>query len=404
MESNRNNIRNNHKRTAVKRTSTNKRKGGTQNVNSFIKYLRSVKGTPDYFFLAIVIILLAYGIMMLFSAGSAKAYSDYGDVLYFVKNQLLGIGMGAVGMYLASKIDYHIYGGKIAELLYGGCTVLLILVVVGLGTTVNGATRWLFGFQPSEIAKIAIIILFSYKLSQPSGQKNLKKFKKGFLPYLVLLGIYVILLALEPHFSCIILIGLTAMLLLFVAGAPLKYFIEIAVPAVIGIVVLIMIEPYRMARVMTFFDPFADMQGSGWQIAQSLYAIGSGGIFGVGLGQSRQKFLSLPEPHNDFIFSVLSEELGLIGATLLIILFILLLVRGIKIAAKAPDMFGMLLVVGIVGIVTLQALINIAVVTASIPVTGMPLPFFSYGSTALSITMTEMGIVLNVSRQSKLPI
>lgn len=404
MESNRNNIRNNHKRTAVKRTSTNKRKGGTQSVNSFIKYLRSVKGTPDYFFLAIVIILLAYGIMMLFSAGSAKAYSDYGDVLYFVKNQLLGIGIGAVGMYLASKIDYHIYGGKIAELLYGGCTVLLILVVVGLGTTVNGATRWLFGFQPSEIAKIAIIILFSYKLSQPSGQKNLKKFKKGFLPYLVLLGIYVILLALEPHFSCIILIGLTAMLLLFVAGAPLKYFIEIAVPAVIGIVVLIMIEPYRMARVMTFFDPFADMQGSGWQIAQSLYAIGSGGIFGVGLGQSRQKFLSLPEPHNDFIFSVLSEELGLIGATLLIILFILLLVRGIKIAAKAPDMFGMLLVVGIVGIVTLQALINIAVVTASIPVTGMPLPFFSYGSTALSITMTEMGIVLNVSRQSKLPI
>ena len=404
MESNRNNIRNNHKRTAVKRTSTNKRKGGTQNVNSFIKYLRSVKGTPDYFFLAIVIILLAYGIMMLFSAGSAKAYSDYGDVLYFVKNQLLGIGMGAVGMYLASKIDYHIYGGKIAELLYGGCTVLLILVVVGLGTTVNGATRWLFGFQPSEIGKIAIIILFSYKLSQPSGQKNLKSFKKGFLPYLLLLGIYVILLALEPHFSCIILIGFTAMLLLFVAGAPLKYFIEIAVPAIIGIVVLIMIEPYRMARVMTFFDPFADMQGSGWQIAQSLYAIGSGGIFGVGLGQSRQKFLSLPEPHNDFIFSVLSEELGLIGATLLIILFILLLVRGIKIAAKAPDMFGMLLVVGIVGIVMLQALINIAVVTASIPVTGMPLPFFSYGSTALSITMTEMGIVLNVSRQSKLPI
>ena len=404
MESNRNNIRNNHKRTTVKRTSTNKRKSGTQNVNSFIKYLRSVKGTPDYFFLAIVIILLAYGIIMLFSAGSAKAYSDYGDVLHFVKNQLLGIGIGAVGMYLASKVDYHIYGGKIAELLYGGCTVLLILVVVGLGTTVNGATRWLFGFQPSEIAKIAIIILFSYKLSQPSWQKNLKKFKKGFLPYLVLLGIYVILLALEPHFSCIILIGLTAMLLLFVAGAPLKYFIEIAVPAIIGIVVLIMIEPYRMARVMTFFDPFADMQGSGWQIAQSLYAIGSGGIFGVGLGQSRQKFLSLPEPHNDFIFSVLSEELGLIGATLLIILFILLLVRGIKIAAKAPDMFGMLLVVGIVGIVTLQALINIAVVTASIPVTGMPLPFFSYGSTALSITMTEMGIVLNVSRQSKLPI
>lgn len=403
MESNRNNIRNNNRRTTAKSASVNKRKNGSR-FDTFIKYLRSVKGTPDYFFLAIVIILLAYGIIMLFSAGSAKAYSDYGNVLYFVKNQLMGIALGAVGMYLASKVDYHIYGGKIAGVLYGVCAVLLVLVVAGLGTTVNGATRWLFGFQPSEIAKIAIIILFSYNLSRSSGQKDLKSFKNGFLPYLLLLSLYVFLLALEPHFSCIILIGLTAMLLLFVAGTPIKHFIEIAVPAVLGIVVLIMIEPYRLERVTTFFDPFADMQGSGWQIAQSLYAIGSGGIFGVGLGQSRQKFLSLPEPHNDFIFSVLCEELGLIGAALLIILFILLLVRGIKIAAKAPDLFGMFLVVGIVGIVTLQALINIAVVTASIPVTGMPLPFFSYGGTALSITMTEMGIVLNVSRQSKLPI
>ena len=403
MESNRNNIRNHNRRTPAKSASANKRKNGSY-FDTFVKYLRSVKGTPDYFFLAIVIILLAYGIIMLFSAGSAKAYSDYGNVLYFVKNQLMGIALGAVGMYLASKVDYHIYGGKIAGALYGVCAVLLVLVVAGLGTTVNGATRWLFGFQPSEIAKIAIIILFSYNLSRPSGQKDLKTFKNGFLPYLLLLGLYVFLLALEPHFSCIILIGLTAMLLLFVAGTPIKHFIEIAVPAVLGIVVLIMIEPYRLERVTTFFDPFADMQGSGWQIAQSLYAIGSGGIFGVGLGQSRQKFLSLPEPHNDFIFSVLCEELGLIGAALLIILFILLLVRGIKIAAKAPDLFGMFLVVGIVGIVTLQALINIAVVTASIPVTGMPLPFFSYGGTALSITMTEMGIVLNVSRQSKLPI
>ena len=151
-------------------------------------------------------------------------------------------------------------------------------------------------------------------------------------------------------------------------------------------------------------DPFADKRGSGWQIVQSLYAIGSGGIFGVGLGQSRQKYQSLPEPHNDFIFSVLCEELGLIGAILLVALFMVLLIRGIKIAMKAPDLFGMLLVVGIVGIVCLQAAINIAVVTASIPVTGMPLPFFSYGGTALAITMTEMGIVLNVSRQSKLPI
>lgn len=382
-----------------------KRKGTSNGkLSTFLSWLSPVGGKPDYVFLGVVMVLLAYGIIMLFSAGSARAYSMYGDVLYFVKKQIGGIMLGGVGMLFCSKFDYHRYGGKIAGILYGICIVLLLLVVSGLGTTINGATRWLFGFQPSEIAKVAIIILFSYNLSTTSGQKDLKSFKNGFLPYLILLGVYVFLLALEPHFSCIILIGATAMIILFVAGTPFKHFLYISVPVLIGIVALIIAEPYRMARVVSFLDPFADMQGSGWQIAQSLYAIGSGGIFGLGLGQSRQKFQSLPEPQNDFIFSVLCEELGLVGAILLIALFIFLLVRGIKIAAKAPDLFGTLLVVGIVGIVCLQALVNIAVVTASIPVTGMPLPFFSYGNTALSITMAEMGIVLNVSRQSKLPI
>ena len=184
----------------------------------------------------------------------------------------------------------------------------------------------------------------------------------------------------------------------------MKHFGLLAVVAAVFLVVAILFSPYRLERVLTFADPFADKQGSGWQIVQSLYAIGSGGVFGVGLGKSRQKFLSLPEPHNDFIFSVLCEELGLIGAIVLIGLFIWLVIRGIKIAAKAPDLFGTLLVTGIIAIIALQALINIAVVTASIPVTGMPLPFFSYGGTALTITMAEIGVVLNVSRQSKLPL
>ncbi len=373
-------------------------------VDGFIEWFRPVKGTPDYMFLAVVVLLLTYGLIMLFSAGSARAFANFGDSLYYIKSQLRGVVIGAVGMYATSKFDYHRLGGRIAGMLYLFCAGLLVLVVAGLGTTVNGATRWLFGFQPSEIAKIAIIILFSYNLSQPSGQRELKSFKQGFLPHLVMLGIYDLLLILQPHFSCIVLISVTAMVLLFVAGAPFRFFAIIGVLGVAAAGGLIIAEPYRMARIVSFLDPFADMQGSGWQIVQSLYAIGSGGIFGVGLGMSRQKYLSLPEPHNDFIFSVLCEELGLIGAILLIGLFMLLVIRGIKIAAKAPDLFGTLLVTGIVGIVALQALVNIAVVTASIPVTGMPLPFFSFGGTALAITMTEMGIVLNVSRQTKQPI
>lgn len=376
----------------------------------FRGWLKPVKGAPDYIFLAVVLLLVAYGIIMLFSASSAKAYATYNNAFFFVKRQAGWIVVGGFAMLITSKIDYHRYGGKIngtvsvAGAFYVITGILLLLVISGLGTTVNGATRWLFGFQPSELAKIAIIILFAYSLSRDLGQKNLKHFGTGLFSYMVIFGVYVALLALEPHFSCVILIFLTIVIMLFVAGVPLKHFGMCAIPVALGVIGLVIIEPYRMARVTSFLNPFADKQGDGWQIVQSLYAIGSGGIFGVGLGQSRQKYQSLPEPHNDFIFSVLCEELGLIGAILLVALFMVLLIRGIKIAMKAPDLFGMLLVVGIVGIVCLQAAINIAVVTASIPVTGMPLPFFSYGGTALAITMAEMGIVLNVSRQAKLPI
>lgn len=376
----------------------------------FRGWLKPVKGAPDYIFLAVVLLLVAYGIIMLFSASSAKAYATYNNAFFFVKRQAGWIVVGGFAMLITSKIDYHRYGGKIngtvsvAGAFYVITGILLLLVISGLGTTVNGATRWLFGFQPSELAKIAIIILFAYSLSRELGQKNLKHFGTGLFSYMLIFGVYVALLALEPHFSCVILIFLTIVIMLFVAGVPLKHFGMCAIPVALGVIGLVIIEPYRMARVTSFLNPFADKQGDGWQIVQSLYAIGSGGIFGVGLGQSRQKYQSLPEPHNDFIFSVLCEELGLIGAILLVALFMVLLIRGIKIAMKAPDLFGMLLVVGIVGIVCLQAAINIAVVTASIPVTGMPLPFFSYGGTALAITMAEMGIVMNVSRQAKLPI
>lgn len=357
------------------------------------------QGELDYPFLLAVGLLLAYGLVMLFSAGSARAFSNFGDSLWYFKNQLVGAIIGGVAMYVTSKIDYHDWGKWSALALLGSAFLLLLVIIPGVGTTRNGATRWLFGFQPSEIAKVAIILFFSFSLSK--NQKMLPDFLRGFCPYLGVLAVFVLLLALEPHFSCIILIGITAVLILFVAGAKIKHFIIVGIPAVAGAVMMVIMEPYRLARIVSFLDPFADKQGDGWQIVQSLYAIGSGGIFGLGLGQSRQKYQSLPEPQNDFIFSVLAEELGLLGALVMILLFVFLVYRGIKIATKAPDLFGTLLVTGITGIVGFQALINIAVVTSSVPVTGMPLPFFSYGSTALVITMAEMGIVLNVSRQSK---
>ncbi len=356
-------------------------------------------GELDYPFLLVVGLLLAFGLVMLFSAGSSRAFSNFGNSLWYFKNQLGGAIIGGFFMFLFSKIDYHDWGKWSAIALLGSAVLLLLVIIPGVGTTRNGATRWLFGFQPSEVAKVAIILFYAFSLSK--NQKILSNFLHGFCPYIAVLGVFVILLALEPHFSCIVLIGFTVAVLLFTAGAKLKHFVIIGIPAVVGLIMMVIMEPYRLARFVSFLDPFADKQGDGWQIVQSLYAIGSGGIFGLGLGQSRQKYQSLPEPQNDFIFSVLAEELGLLGAIIMILLFVFLIYRGTKIALKAPDLFGSLLVTGIVSIIGVQAAINIAVVTSSVPVTGMPLPFFSYGSSALVITMAEMGIVLNVSRQSK---
>ncbi len=401
------NDRTNYNRNSIrKRSSSAQRRMPSQNRglgSAIADVFKKEQKAPDYIFLTLVILLLTYGIIMLYSAGSARAYSTFGDSFWYLKRQLVYMALGAGVMVFLSRFDYHRLGGKVALAFYGGVLVLLFLVIAGLGTTINGATRWLFGFQPSEFAKIAIIILFSYTLSSAEGQKSIKSFKYSFIPHMAMLGIYILLLLMQPHFSCAILMGLTACVLMFVAGTPKRFFFLLVAIAIPAGAALIIAEPYRLARIVSFMDPFADMQGSGWQVVQSLYAIGSGGIFGVGLGNSRQKFQSLPEPYNDFIFSVLCEELGLIGATLLMLLFIFLLVRGIQIALKAPDLFGTLLCIGFVGIVLIQVALNIAVVTATAPNTGIPLPFFSYGGTALVITMAEMGIVLNVSRQSKSP-
>lgn len=359
----------------------------------------------DTQFLAAIYILLAFGLLMVLSASSPIAYASSAtnhDSFYYFKKQLMWACLGSVAMFVTANFDYR----KLKNWAFFGLCVsgflLLLVLVPGIGRKINDARRWIYigpiNFQPSEVAKIATIIFFSYSLSK--NHKELDKFSV-FIMYIAIIGVISAIIMMEPHFSCTMLIAMTACILLLVAGAKMRHFFMVGCCALPAVALLIIKAPYRLARVVTFLDPFQDIQGSGWQIVQSLYAIGSGGIFGAGLGQSRQKYMNIPEPQNDFIFAILAEEFGLLGAVLVSLMFIFLIIRGIKIALSAPDLFGTLLATGIIAMIAIQAIVNIAVVTSSMPVTGMPLPFFSYGGTALAITMAEMGIVLNISRHSK---
>ena len=284
-------------------------------------------------------------------------------------------------MMFISKIDYRFYQ-KFYKHAWVVSFILLVLVLVA-GREVNGATRWIYvtdtlSFQPSEIVKILMIIFYAGILVK--NREELNKYGKGFIKHMIFLAPIIGLLLLQPHFSSsIVIIGICSIMMIM-AGCKFWHFLAtgggIGIPLLIGLIVT---SPYRLQRVVTFLDPWKDASDTGWQVIQSLYAIGSGGLFGAGLGESKQKYLYIPEPHNDFIFSILGEELGFIGCAVVIILFAILIWRGILIAMKAPDMFGSLLAIGITSLVAIQVIINIAVVTSSMPVTGMPLPFFSYG-------------------------
>ncbi len=358
----------------------------------------------DMFFLVTVLVLLGFGIIMIMSASSewsrGLSYTG-GDALYYAKRQALWAVLSLVAMGFFAYFDYHKLG-KMSKLILGGAAFLLILVLL-VGTEAKGGKRWLnlgfIQFQPSEVAKIALVIFFSYKLGREDNP--LADFWSGLVPNLAILGVFCALVMLEPHFSATMLIGLVCVGIFFVAGAKIWHLAMLAGPAMVAAWILVSTSEYRWKRVTAFLDPFADKLGDGWQSIQSLYAIGSGGIFGLGLGQSRQKFSYIPEPHNDFIFSILCEELGLIGAILVILLFVILIWRGVKISLAAPDKFGSYLAMGIMMLIAFQVIINIAVVTSSMPVTGMPLPFFSYGGSSLLIIMSCMGIMLNISSQSK---
>ena len=353
----------------------------------------------DYTLLITILLLLSLGLIMVLSASSPTSLAESGtSYTYFIKQAIFAIA-GLVAMGIISKINYRVYK-SFYKFVYVLSIILLALVLV-IGTSNNGAKRWIYiggqSFQPSEFVKLFMIIFYAGLLTK--DREELPKFWKGLVKHILWIAPIAGLLLLEPHMSATLVISGICLVMMIVAGCKFSQLfmsgLIIGVP-VIG--VLIVKSSYRLKRVVTFLDPWQDKLGDGWQVIQSLYAIGSGGLFGLGLGQSKQKYLYLPEPQNDFIFSVLAEELGWAGCVFVIILFAILIWRGVLIAMKAPDMFGSLLAVGITSLIAIQVIINIAVVTSSMPATGMPLPFFSYGGTALFLLLCEMGILLNISR------
>ena len=364
---------------------------------SFSSFL---KNPIDFTLLITILLLLSIGLIMLLSASSPSALSESGNSYSYFFRQAIFAVAGLFMMWVISNIDYRFYQ-KYYKLAYIVAFILL-LAVPFIGRTINGAKRWIYvtdtlSFQPSEMAKLLMIIFYAGILVK--NRDELNKYGKGFVKHILMVVSIIGLLLIEPHFSAsMIIIGIVAIMMI-IAGCKFWHFLVsglvVGVPGIIG---LILLESYRLQRVTTFLNPWSDPTGDGWQVIQSLYAIGSGGVFGAGLGESKQKYLYIPEPHNDFIFSILAEELGFIGCAVVIILFAIFIWRGILIAMKSPDMFGSLIAIGITAQVAIQVIINIAVVTSSMPATGMPLPFFSYGGTSLFILLCEMGILLNISK------
>ena len=369
---------------------------------------KNIRKPFDFTLCITIFLLLSLGIVMVFSASAPSSLATNQNSYTYVIKQAGFALFGIVAMLVISKIDYRIYKKfyKIAYLL--SILSLVSVVIPGIGVNVKGATRWInlgFGqFQPSELAKVGLIVFYAGYLSEHKDELGF--FWKGCIKsFIYLIPPIAILFFLQDHLSASIVIISIVSIMMIMGGIKLKHFLTIGITggslATAGMLVLATATEkgaFRLARLTTFLNPFADIKGDGWQVVQSLYAIGSGGLFGVGLGESKQKYLYIPEPHNDFIFAVIAEELGFIGCMVIIALFAVFIWRGILTAMKATDSFGSLLAIGITSLVGIQAIINIAVVTSSMPATGMSLPFFSYGGTALVILLCSMGILLNISR------
>ena len=352
----------------------------------------------DHWIPALVGILAIFGVIMIYSASSYTAQKELSDSFYFVKKQLLGLGVGIAAFVFFALFDYRKFPKYAIWILIGSAVLLALVFVPFIGVESLGAKRWIgfgsFTIQPSEVAKFGYVIFCACYLSK--SEYRIQTFR-GVLP-IILTGLALCgLILAEPNMSITVCVAMTMMIMLFVGGARIKHLVIMALPLLLCIPLLILAEPYRMKRLLAFLDPWASPKNEGYQLIQSLYALGSGGWFGVGLFQSRQKYEFLPFAESDFIFSVIGEELGLIGCLMVIGLFLFLIYRGIRIAIRAKDRLGCYLAVGIVSVIAVQVLVNIAVVTGSIPPTGLPLPFISYGGSSLAVFLGASGILYRIS-------
>ncbi len=358
------------------------------------------RNSPDILLFAATILLLGIGIIMVYSASQVTAYEKMDDTFYYLKRQATWAVIGLTAMVSVMKIEYWRYKRFAVPFLILAFSLLVMVLLPGIGKSVKGAQRWLgvgpLTVQPSEVIKLSLVIFMSYGLAR--YKDRLRYFLSGVMPFLVILVLACGLILLQPDLGTAVSIAGTVYIMLFAAGAKGKHLFYLALAGLAAVGLAIAVEPYRLSRFLAFLDPWADPTGTGYHIIQALYALGSGGLFGAGLGNSHQKFYYLPEQHTDFIFAVLGEELGFFGGSLVIILFLIFIWRGFKIALTTHDSFASLLAVGVTSMIALQAIINIGVVTGSLPITGIPLPLLSFGGSSLVFTLIGVGMLLNISR------
>ncbi len=362
----------------------------------------------DYVLLALVAALLLFGLLMLASAGTGMGLDQFGDASYYVKHQFVfGLLPGLIGLYACSRVPYTFWRRHAMKIFAASLGLLVLVFVPGISSgNINGAHSWIsigpwFSFQPSEIVKLTFLFYLAAWLER-RGADGMRRFSTGLVPFLVALGAVLLLLIAQPAIGTMSVVVVQALAVYFVAGAPLPYIAGLVVSGASGLALLIKIAPYRAARLMTFLNPQLDPQGIGYHVNQALLAIGSGGVFGLGYGHSRQKFQYLPEAVSDSIFAVIGEELGLIGCAVLIGLFLLLFQRLLTVAKRAPDAFSKYVVVGIAAWIIVQAFVNVGSMLAIMPMTGITLPFVSYGGTSLAVLLSAIGVVLNISKHRKI--
>jgi len=353
--------------------------------------------------LIITSVLIAIGVIMIYSASAIYGHEELGSSLFFLKRHLVFLFIGLICAVSAMTVDYrHLrrYGHLFA---FASILLLILVLIPGLGHQAGGARRWFrfwhFGFQPSEAVKLFIIVYLADALSRKGAE--IRNFLTGFLPPAIILGICLMLVLLEPDLGTAFLIGVAALMMFFIAGCRLKHIVHLGLLSLPVLSLAVFGAPYRRNRIFTFLDPWRDPKGTGFQIIQSFLALGSGGLLGVGLGQSKQKLFYLPASHTDFIFSIIGEELGLLGTLSVVALFFILFVQGIKVAVKCDEPFGRLLALGITAMVSLEALIHIGVSIGSLPTKGLPLPFISYGGSSLIFHMAAIALLLNIAREPR---